>query len=141
MTQDVYIIIRGEHTQEGVTDEPVILKTRGSYCFRNGKHSLRYTDEKSGESCLAKFDEKSLSMHRKGGLYSDMYFEVGRHFEFPCVTEAGTLDFAVETKEIALVGTSDDRQIELEVFYDLFAGEQKVQESHVTISCVPYPIV
>lgn len=141
MTEDVYITIRGEHTQDGQKQEPVLFKTRGRYNFKNGKHYLRYTEQEQDSSSLLKFDEQSLTVHRKGGASSDMYFEEGRHYEFPYHTGQGALFFAVETKALTLSGTKDDRRIEIEIRYDLYAGEQKLQESHVVITCVPYPIV
>lgn len=50
MTKRVYITVRGEHTVDGVAQDPVEVRTEGKYYCRGGRHYLLYDELMEGGS-------------------------------------------------------------------------------------------
>ncbi len=143
MTKDVYITVTGRHRTDGEWQEPVETKTRGRYYFKNGKHYLLYEETQEGVQGVikntVKFDDEVLQVSKKGAMESEMSFREGERKNNPYRTPQGVLYLEIETEKVTV--KSEQTRIEVEARYAMFMGDSKVQDSTVTIRCVPYPML
>lgn len=143
MTKDVLITITGTHTIDGEEQEPVVTSARGKYACRAGHHYVQYEEElPDGEGSarsLVKFTDKYLCVTRKGDYASRMEFREGRRQRTEYRTPAGNLEFDLEAEHIEY--EEDAHHLEIRVTYAMHSGKDKIQDSRVTVSVRPYPIL
>lgn len=156
MTKKVFITVRGEHTVDGVPQEPVEVRTAGRYYFRGGRHYLLYDEFPEGGSMedpplsysedtgkrirnLVKFNDDEMEVSKTGGTESHMHFEKGRLHMTQYRTPTGILELGVETSAVRL--HNELHRIEMQVDYTLYAGGARIQDSRVTVTVIPYPVL
>lgn len=143
MTKDVWITVSGYHKVDGEAQEPVITEVRGKYALQGGKHYLRFEEpglnDKEPVNNLIKFRAGCLDVIKKGAVNSNMHFEKGQMSVTRYQTPAGLIEIGVEASDVTL--TETPRRITVSADYELHAGGQKVQDSRVEVTVIPYPIV
>lgn len=136
MEKDVFITIKGVHTVDGDSDETELI-IPGTYYYRDGKHFICYEEanEQTGEisKCLMKIGSTSIEMIKRGSHATHIVFEKDKKYYTNMKTEMGIFSMAMDTKEVYVQGTKEDRTIEATICYGLEMNEQKVSDCQVKI--------
>lgn len=142
LTKDVWIKITGYHAVGEEAQEPVVTEARGTYNAQAGKHYLRFqevTEEGAVTKTLMKFRDGYLEVTKKGGVRSNMCFEVGKTNTTHYNTVAGDLEIDVVASAVTV--SEEARRITCSAVYALESLGERLQDSRVEIVVIPFPII
>lgn len=134
MTKDVLITVSGR--QFDVTDEPVVLVTRGNYYQKNGKHYVLYEEQQEGIDGVIKnrikFYGDHYEMVKSGAVVSALKFSANEKHESVYNTTAGAVMMSVDTNEVRIL--ESDERIDVLVNYSLDINGQFISKCSVEIT-------
>lgn len=136
MEKDVFVTIKGMHTTNEEADDTEIL-IPGEYYFRNDKHFICYEEvsEPTGEKSksVMKLGGNVVELIKRGTNVARLVFEKDKKNYSLYGTGVGDLYLGVETKDIQMVMSEDNRRIDVKISYSLEINEQKVSDCEVNI--------
>lgn len=134
---DVTIKIKGLQVVEE-TGDTVEMMVPGKHYIKNNKHYLLYDeiDEESGEKIknTIKFTDTYAEVVRKGTISGRLVFEEGKNNQSLYSTPFGELLVEVLTKEIKI--KEEEKNINLNIDYELYANNSKVSDSNIDIKAI-----
>ena len=136
MEKDVLLIIKGIHiTNEEADDTEVLIPAE--YYFRDDKHFVCYEEvcETTGEKlkCILKICNNIVEVIKPGINASRLVFEKEMKNYSVYSTEVGDLYLSVDTQNIYIATSEDDRRIDVKINYSLGINEEKVSDCEVSI--------
>ncbi len=136
MDKDVFITIKGIHTANNESDDTEIL-IPGEYYYRNNKHFICYEEvsESNGERSrsVMKISDNMVELIKRGSGSSHLIFEKDKKNYSLYNTGVGSLYLGVDTSDIQMVISEDQRRIDVKINYSLEINQQKVSECEVSI--------
>lgn len=121
MTKDVLITVSG--VQFDIEEEPIELVTMGTYYIKNGKHYVLYEEQPEDNGTvtknIVKFYENHFEMTKKGGTHSFLVFDKGQKTSMIYQTLIGPLQMDVMTKELSIMETEEELNVEVKYSLDL----------------------
>ena len=134
MDYTAIIRVSGLQMVEG-TGENIEMLAHGKHYMKNNKHYLFYDDVEEEEGYRTKntikFDETCVEVIRKGTVNGKMVFEKGKNSQSLYSTPYGDLLVEVLTRKIALVHR--EKNVNLQIDYELYANNSKVSDSKIEI--------
>ena len=136
MDKDVFVTIKGIHTANNESDDTEIL-IPGEYYYRNNKHFICYEEvsESNGERSrsVMKISDNMVELIKRGSGSSHLIFEKDKKNYSLYNTGVGSLYLGVDTSDIQMVTSEDQRRIDVKLNYSLEINQQKVSECEVSI--------
>lgn len=136
MDKDVFVTIKGIHTANNDTDDTEIL-IPGEYYFRNNKHFVCYEEvsESDGErtKSVMKISNNMVELIKRGSSVSRLIFEKDKKNYSLYNTGVGDLYLGVDTSDIQMITSEDERRIDVKINYSLEINQQKVSDCEVNI--------
>ncbi len=136
MEKDVFVTIKGMHTTNEEADDTEIL-IPGEYYFRNDKHFICYEEvsEPTGEKSksVMKLGGDVVELTKRCTNAARLIFEKDKKNYSLYGTGVGDLYLGVETKDIQMVMSEDNRRIDVKISYSLEINEQKISDCEVNI--------
>ncbi len=136
MDKDVFVTIKGIHTANNESDDTEIL-IPGEYYYRNNKHFICYEEvsESNGERSrsVMKISDNMVELIKRGSGSSHLIFEKDKKNYSLYNTGVGSLYLGVDTSDIQMVTSEDQRRIDVKINYSLEINQQKVSECEVSI--------
>lgn len=136
MDKDVFVTIKGIHTTNNDTDDTEIL-IPGEYYFRNNKHFICYEEvsEPDGEKTksVMKISNNMVELIKRGSSVSRLIFEKDKKNYSLYNTGMGDLYLCVDTSDIQMITSEDERRIDVKINYSLEINQQKVSDCEVNI--------
>ena len=136
MDKDVFVTIKGIHTTNNDSDDTEIL-IPGEYYFRNNKHFICYEEvsESNGEKSksVMKISNNMVELIKLGSGSSHLIFEKDKKNYSLYNTGMGNLYLGVDTSDIQMITSEDERRIDVKINYSLEINQQKVSDCEVSI--------
>lgn len=136
MDKDVFVTIKGIHTTNNDSDDTEIL-IPGEYYFRNNKHFICYEEvlESNGEKSksVMKISNNMVELIKRGSGSSHLIFEKDKKNYSLYNTGMGNLYLGVDTSDIQMITSEDERRIDVKINYSLEINQQKVSDCEVSI--------
>lgn len=136
MDKDVFVTIKGIHTTNNDSDDTEIL-IPGEYYFRNNKHFICYEEvsESNGEKSksVMKISNNMVELIKRGSGSSHLIFEKDKKNYSLYNTGMGNLYLGVDTSDIQMITSEDERRIDVKINYSLEINQQKVSDCEVNI--------
>lgn len=136
MDKDVFVTIKGIHTTNNDTDDTEIL-IPGEYYFRNNKHFICYEEvsEPDGEKTksVMKISNNMVELIKRGSSVLRLIFEKDKKNYSLYNTGMGDLYLCVDTSDIQMITSEDERRIDVKINYSLEINQQKVSDCEVNI--------
>lgn len=136
MDKDVFVTIKGIHTTNNDSDNTEIL-IPGEYYFRNNKHFICYEEvsESNGEKSksVMKISNNMVELIKRGSGSSHLIFEKDKKNYSLYNTGMGNLYLGVDTSDIQMITSEDERRIDVKINYSLEINQQKVSDCEVSI--------
>ena len=136
MDKDVFVTIKGIHTTNNDSDDTEIL-IPGEYYFRNNKHFICYEEvsESNGEKSksVMKISNNMVELIKRGSGSSHLIFEKDKKNHSLYNTGMGNLYLGVDTSDIQMITSEDERRIDVKINYSLEINQQKVSDCEVSI--------
>ncbi len=136
MDRDVFVTIKGIHTTNNDSDDTEIL-IPGEYYFRNNKHFICYEEvsESNGEKSksVMKISNNMVELIKRGSGSSHLIFEKDKKNYSLYNTGMGNLYLGVDTSDIQMITSEDERRIDVKINYSLEINQQKVSDCEVSI--------
>lgn len=118
----------------GSEPEVILTKTTGSYCLKNGFHTINYYELDEYGSATDNFillSEKEMQMRKSGSFSGQFLFVLDNRTETSYLTPFGKIIFEVETESYNLNVQKDCLNVQLR--YRLYTSNQLFSENFVTI--------
>lgn len=118
----------------GSEPEVILTKTTGSYCLKNGFHTINYYELDEYGSATDNFillSEKQMQMRKSGSFSGQFLFVLDNRTETSYLTPFGKIIFEVETESYNLNVQKDCLNVQLR--YRLFTSNQLFSENFITI--------
>ena len=118
----------------GSEPEVILTKTTGSYCLKNGFHTINYYELDEYGSATYNFillSEKEMQMRKSGSFSGQFLFVLDNRTETSYLTPFGKIIFEVETESYNLNVQKDCLNVQLR--YRLYTSNQLFSENFVTI--------
>lgn len=118
----------------GNEPEVILTKTTGSYCLKNGFHTINYYELDEYGSATDNFillSEKEMQMRKSGSFSGQFLFVLDNRTETSYLTPFGKIIFEVETESYSLNVQKDCLHVQL--IYRLYTSNQLFSENFVTI--------
>ena len=129
------IQISGRSIQNfGSEPEVILTKTTGSYCLKNGFHTINYYELDEYGSATDNFillSEKEMQMRKSGSFSGQFLFVLDNRTETSYLTPFGKIIFEVETESYNLNVQKDCLNVQLR--YRLYTSNQLFSENFVSI--------
>lgn len=126
MNNDVIISIDSFHRMHDGEDSHINEKYEGQYFLKSGMHYILYDsiDEESKErvSNTIKFNEEKMTLVKKGGTRTTLYFSLNQCHKSDYVTPFGIFGLETNTTKYATKFEAEKMGINLE--YELYLNEQ-----------------
>lgn len=123
MTKDVLISIAGLQFGESPEADKVEIITPGSYYKKNNFHYVMYEEVTEGidgaTKNLIKFNEKTLSLTKRGVSSVDMHFEENKRNMTNYVTPYGSLLVGIDADKISISESEDIINIDIDYSLDI----------------------
>ena len=136
MDKDVFVTIKGIHTTNNDSDDTEIL-IPGEYYFRNNKHFICYEEvsESNGEKSksVMKISNNMVELIKRGSGSSHLIFEKDKKNYSLYNTGMGNLYLGVDTSDIQMITSEDERRIDVKINYSLEINQQKGSDCEVSI--------
>ena len=136
MDKDVFVTIKGIHTTNNDSDDTEIL-IPGEYYFRNNKHFICYEEvsESNGEKSksVMKISNNMVELIKRGSSSCHINFEKDKKNYSLYNTGMGNLYLGVDTSDIQMITSEDERRIDVKINYSLEINQQKVSDCEVSI--------
>lgn len=136
MDKDVFVTIKGIHTTNNDSDDTEIL-IPGEYYFRNNKHFICYEEvsESNGEKSksVMKISNNMVELIKRGSGSSHLIFEKDKKNYSLYNTGMGNLYLGVDTSDIQMITSEDERRIDVKINYSLEINQKKVSDCEVSI--------
>ncbi len=136
MDKDVFVTIKGIHTTNNDSDDTEIL-IPGEYYFRNNKHFICYEEvsESNGEKSksVMRISNNMVELIKRGSGSSHLIFEKDKKNYSLYNTGMGNLYLGVDTSDIQMITSEDERRIDVKINYSLEINQQKVSDCEVSI--------
>ena len=118
----------------GSEPEVILTKTTGSYCLKNGFHTINYYELDEYGSATDNFillSEKEMQMRKNGSFSGQFLFVLDNRTETSYLTPFGKIIFEVETEAYNLNVQKDCLNVQLR--YRLYTSNQLFSENFVSI--------
>lgn len=118
----------------GSEPEVILTKTTGSYCLKNGFHTINYYELDEYGSATDNFillSEKEMQMRKSGSFSGQFLFVLDNRTETSYLTPFGKIIFEVETESYNLNVQKDCLNVQLR--YRLYTSNQLFSENFVSI--------
>lgn len=118
----------------GSEPEVILTKTTGSYCLKNGFHTINYYELDEYGSATDNFillSEKEMQMRKSGSFSGQFLFVLDNRTETSYLTPFGKIVFEVETESYNLNVQKDCLNVQLR--YRLYTSNQLFSENFVFI--------
>lgn len=118
----------------GSEPEVILTKTTGSYCLKNGFHTINYYELDEYGSATDNFillSEKEMQMRKSGSFSGQFLFVLDNRTETSYLTPFGKIIFEVETESYNLNVQKDCLNVQLR--YRLYTSNQLFSENFVFI--------
>lgn len=118
----------------GSEPEVILTKTTGSYCLKNGFHTINYYELDEYGSATDNFillSEKQMQMRKSGSFSGQFLFVLDNRTETSYLTPFGKIIFEVETESYNLNVQKDCLNVQLR--YRLYTSNQLFSENFVSI--------
>ena len=118
----------------GSEPEVILTKTTGSYCLKNGFHTINYYELDEYGSATDNFillSEKEMRMRKSGSFSGQFLFVLDNRTETSYLTPFGKIIFEVETESYNLNVQKDCLNVQLR--YRLYTSNQLFSENFITI--------
>lgn len=118
----------------GSEPEVILTKTTGSYCLKNGFHTINYYELDEYGSATDNFillSEKEMQMRKSGSFSGQFLFVLDNRTETSYLTPSGKIIFEVETESYNLNVQKDCLNVQLR--YRLYTSNQLFSENFVSI--------
>ena len=118
----------------GSEPEVILTKTTGSYCLKNGFHTINYYELDEYGSATDNFillSEKEMQMRKSGSFSGQFLFVLDNRTETSYLTPFGKIIFEVETESYNLNVQKDCLNVQIR--YRLYTINQLFSENFVTI--------
>lgn len=118
----------------GSEPEVILTKTAGSYCLKNGFHTINYYELDEYGSATDNFillSEKQMQMRKSGSFSGQFLFVLDNRTETSYLTPFGKIIFEVETESYNLNVQKDCLNVQLR--YRLYTSNQLFSENFVSI--------
>ena len=118
----------------GSEPEVILTKTTGSYCLKNGFHTINYYELDEYGSATDNFillSEKEMQMRKSGSFSGQFLFVLDNRTETSYLTPFGKIIFEVETESYNLNVQKDCLNVQLRS--RLYTSNQLFSENFVTI--------
>ena len=118
----------------GSEPEVMLTKTTGSYCLKNGFHTINYYELDEYGSATDNFillSEKEMQMRKSGSFSGQFLFVLDNRTETSYLTPFGKIIFEVETESYNLNVQKDCLNVQLR--YRLYTSNQLFSENFVSI--------
>lgn len=118
----------------GSEPEVILTKTTGSYCLKNGFHTINYYELDEYGSATDNFillSEKEMQMRKSGSFSGQFLFVLDNRTETSYLTPFGKIIFEVETESYNLNVQKDCLNVQLR--YRLYTSNQLFSENFITI--------
>ncbi len=121
----------------GTEQDETFVEAQGTYEREQDAAVIQYI-EKPEETleilnCI-RVQENGITISKRGAIVSDMYFEEGKNSEVAYQTPYGTIPMEIRCKNVSI--KEDDRNLHIEVEYDLYSGGELVSACHTKIGIV-----
>lgn len=130
---NIQISVRGIQNF-GSEPEVILTKTTGSYCLKNGFHTINYYELDEYGSATDNFillSEKEMQMRKSGSFSGQFLFVLDNRTETSYLTPFGKIIFEVETESYNLNVQKDCLNVQLR--YRLYTSNQLFSENFITI--------
>lgn len=135
MTKEVMISIRGLQFMEDESEDDIETVQQGEYYLRGGSHYLVFDEYLEGfhepVKNVLRFQEKELSLIKRGLLNVQMNFEQGKKNLTRYQTPYGAIMIGLDTGRVECF--EKEHELKLEVDYTLEANYQYVADCHIVI--------
>lgn len=139
MNKDVLISIKGLHFETGSTSDNIEVIQAGQYYKRGGMHYLVYDEPLEGTDQvsrnLLKFNDKSLSVTKKGPFAATMLFEEASKNMTNYSTPFGSVIVGLDTHNISL--SDKENELTLNVDYSLDINYEFMADCNISIEARP----
>ena len=118
----------------GSEPEMILTKTTGSYCLKNGFHTISYYELDEYGSATDNFillSEKEMQMRKSGSFSGQFVFALDNRTETIYLTPFGKIFFEVETEFYNLNVQKECLNVQLR--YRLYTSNQLFSENFITI--------
>ena len=118
----------------GSEPEVILTKTTGSYCLKNGFHTINYYELDEYGSATDNFislSEKEMQIRKSGSFSGQFVFALDNRTETIYLTPFGKVIFEVETEFYNLNVQKDCLNVQLR--YRLYTSNQLFSENFITI--------
>ncbi|MDY5775526.1 MAG: DUF1934 domain-containing protein [Lachnospiraceae bacterium] len=118
----------------GSEPEVILTKTTGSYCLKNGFHTINYYELDEYGSATDNFillSEKEMQMRKSGSFSGQFLFVLDNRTETSYLTPFGKIIFEVETESYNLNVQKNCLNVQLR--YKLYTSNQLFSENFITI--------
>ena len=118
----------------GSEPEVILTKTTGSYCLKNGFHTINYYELDEYGSATDNFillSEKEMQMRKSGSFSGQFVFALDNRTETIYLTPFGKIIFEVETEFYNLNVQKECLNVQLR--YRLYTSNQLFSENFITI--------
>lgn len=137
MTKDIEVSIRGtQRADDGGTDAPVTLKTKGVHRVVGGRHHIRYDETIDGTTGNTRnhvaVSPDQVELHKSGQVETHMIFEKGRRNPVEYRTRFGTIRMEVYTSRLDVIEREDRMDIRME--YELSADRHHISDCVMEMS-------
>lgn len=112
----------------------ILTKTTGSYCLKNGFHTISYYELDEYGSATDNFillSEKEMQMRKSGSFSGQFVFALDNRTETIYLTPFGKIFFEVETEFYNLNVQKECLNVQLR--YRLYTSNQLFSENFITI--------
>ena len=109
----------------GSEPEVILTKTTGSYCLKNGFHTINYYELDEYGSATDNFillSEKEMQMRKSGSFSGQFLFVLDNRTETSYLTPFGKIIFEVETESYNLNVQKDCLNVQLRYKYFCWNG-------------------
>lgn len=118
----------------GSEPEMILTKTTGSYCLKNGFHTISYYELDEYGSATDNFillSEKEMQIRKSGSFSGQFVFALDNRTETIYLTPFGKIIFEVETEFYNLNVQKECLNVQLR--YRLYTSNQLFSENFITI--------
>ena len=133
MKHNIQISVRSIQNY-GSEPEVILTKTTGSYCLKNGFHTINYYELDEYGSATDNFislSEKEMQIRKSGSFSGQFVFALDNRTETIYLTPFGKVIFEVETEFYNLNVQKECLNVQLR--YRLYTSNQLFSENFITI--------